>query len=107
MRRVVGSPWITDFWCSTFPEVEILGADQKEHGLCEPKGRAPKQNNQLIADYSTSFLLILQTMKTAVFSIDDIVLAEWYLYHFHLQQQTQQKKALIPVAFWAKLVVFQ
>ena len=46
MRRVVGSPWITDFWCSTFPEVEILGADQKEHGLCEPKGRAPKQNNQ-------------------------------------------------------------
>ena len=24
------SPWIADFWCWTWPEVAILGADQKE-----------------------------------------------------------------------------
>ena len=34
MHRVMGSPWIADFWCWIFPEVVILGADQKEHGLC-------------------------------------------------------------------------
>ena len=33
MRRVTGSPWITDFRCWTWPEVAILGADQKERGL--------------------------------------------------------------------------
>ena len=33
MRRVTGSPWIADFRCWTWPEVAILGADQKEHGL--------------------------------------------------------------------------
>ena len=30
MRRVTGSPWIADFRCWTWPEVAILGADQKE-----------------------------------------------------------------------------
>ena len=33
MRRVTGSPWIADFRCWTWPEVAILGADQKERGL--------------------------------------------------------------------------
>ena len=33
MRRVTGSPWITDFRCWTWPEVTIFGADQKESGL--------------------------------------------------------------------------
>ena len=33
MRRVTGSPWIADFRIWTWPEVAILGADQKEHGL--------------------------------------------------------------------------
>ena len=33
MRRVTGSPWIADFRCWTWPEVSILGADQKERGL--------------------------------------------------------------------------
>ena len=33
MRRVTGSPWIADFRCWTWPEVAILGADQKECGL--------------------------------------------------------------------------
>ena len=33
MLRVMGSPWIADFWCWTWPEVAILGADQKERGL--------------------------------------------------------------------------
>ena len=35
MRRVTGSPWIADFRCWTWPEVAILGADQKERGLWE------------------------------------------------------------------------
>ena len=33
MRRVTGSPWISDFRCWTWPEVVILGADQRECGL--------------------------------------------------------------------------
>ena len=33
MCRVTGSPWIADFRCWTWPEVAILGADQKECGL--------------------------------------------------------------------------
>ena len=33
MRRVTGSPLIADFRCWTWPEVAILGADQKERGL--------------------------------------------------------------------------
>ena len=33
MRRVAGGPWIADFWCWTWPEVAILGSDQKERGL--------------------------------------------------------------------------
>ena len=33
MRRVTGSPWIADFRCWTWPEVAILGADQKERYL--------------------------------------------------------------------------
>ena len=33
LRRVTGSPWIADFRCYTWPEVAILGADQKERGL--------------------------------------------------------------------------
>ena len=33
MRRVTGSPKIADFRCWTWPEVAILGADQKERGL--------------------------------------------------------------------------
>ena len=33
MRRVTGSLWIADFRCWTWPEVAILGADQKERGL--------------------------------------------------------------------------
>ena len=33
MRKVTGSPWIADFQCWTWPEVAILGADQKECGL--------------------------------------------------------------------------
>ena len=33
MRRVTGSPWIADFRCWTWPEVAILGADEKERGL--------------------------------------------------------------------------
>ena len=38
MHRVTGSPWIADFWCWTFPEIAILGADQKERGLSELLG---------------------------------------------------------------------
>ena len=30
MSRVTGSPWIADFRCWTWPEVAILGADQRE-----------------------------------------------------------------------------
>ena len=33
MRRVTDSPWIKDFWCCTFPEVLILGADLKDQSL--------------------------------------------------------------------------
>ena len=33
MRRVTGSPWIADFRCYAWPEVAILGADQKKRGL--------------------------------------------------------------------------
>ena len=33
MRRMTGSPWIADFRYWTWPEVAILGADQKERGL--------------------------------------------------------------------------
>ena len=33
VRRVMGRPWIVDFRCWTWPEVAILGADQKERGL--------------------------------------------------------------------------
>ena len=37
MRRVTGSPWISNFLCWTFPEVDprgrALDADQKERGL--------------------------------------------------------------------------
>ena len=35
MRRVTGSLWIADFRCWTWPEVVILGADQKERSLWE------------------------------------------------------------------------
>ena len=33
MSKVTGSPWIADFLCWTFPEIAILGADQRKRGL--------------------------------------------------------------------------
>ena len=35
IRRVIGSLGIADFWCWTFPEVAIPGADRNERGLWE------------------------------------------------------------------------
>ena len=54
--------------------VPILGADQKVHGLCEQEGTVPK--NSILHTTVLVFLLILPTFKVAVFSVNNIVLAE-------------------------------
>ena len=58
-----GSPWIADFRCWTWPEVAILGADQKERGLW---GTRMIQNRNAVGPLDRAMSLDLARGSTAV-----------------------------------------
>ena len=62
--RLDGSPLIADFRCWTWPEVAILGAEQKER---DPWGREWVYGNYLMKTHFTvNFYILLPVRKQGV-----------------------------------------
>ena len=65
MRRVTGSPWIADFLSWTWPDVAILGADQKERGLW---GREWNRKNRRKNPVKCNACAVARKIETDCFS---------------------------------------